>query len=74
MSEDALKYFYHNRSGIEIKEAFVQRADLARPAGHPEDIASCFKGTDAKGNVWPGCDFLSMLRKVGMMQVTMVST
>ncbi|WP_237487028.1 glycoside hydrolase family 9 protein [Vibrio hippocampi] len=57
MSEDALKYFYHNRSGIEIKEAFVQRADLARPAGHPEDIASCFKGTDAKGNVWPGCDF-----------------
>nr|WP_211091891.1 glycoside hydrolase family 9 protein [Vibrio agarilyticus] len=57
LAEDALKYFYHNRSGIEVKPEFVQRADLSRPAGHPKDSASCFKGKDAQGNIWPGCDF-----------------
>lgn len=57
LKHDALGYFYQNRSGIEIKEEFVQRENLARPAGHPNEIVTCFRGTDNKGNRWPGCDF-----------------
>ncbi|TXR54985.1 glycosyl hydrolase [Reinekea thalattae] len=53
---DALSYFYQNRSGIDIKADFVQRPDLARPAGHLPDIARCFDQKDAWGNSWPGCD------------------
>ncbi|MGR5267814.1 glycoside hydrolase family 9 protein [Vibrio astriarenae] len=54
---DALSYFYQNRSGIEIKPEFVQRPDLARPAGHPNDVVTCFDKQDSWGNNWPGCDF-----------------
>ncbi|USD67336.1 glycoside hydrolase family 9 protein [Vibrio sp. SCSIO 43136] len=54
---DALSYFYQNRSGIEIETKYVQREDLARPAGHSKDVASCFDKTDEWGNRWPGCDF-----------------
>ncbi len=38
---DALKYFYYNRSGIPIDKAYVANPALARPAGHPKDVASC---------------------------------
>jgi endoglucanase len=48
---------YQQRSGTEIENAYVQRADLARPAGHPQEIVTCFDQTDAKGNDWPGCNF-----------------
>ncbi|WP_163134102.1 glycoside hydrolase family 9 protein [Agarivorans sp. Alg241-V36] len=57
LKHDALAYFYQNRSGIEIKPEFVQRPNLARPAGHVPDVVSCFNKTDDKGNKWPGCDF-----------------
>ncbi|MGY5450834.1 glycoside hydrolase family 9 protein [Agarivorans sp. MS3-6] len=57
LKHDALSYFYQNRSGIDIKADYVQRPDLARPAGHPNDTVSCFDKKDAKGNRWPGCDF-----------------
>ncbi|MEI8632575.1 cellulase N-terminal Ig-like domain-containing protein [Vibrio sp. PP-XX7] len=33
MKYDALSFFYQQRSGIDIEDAYVQRADLARPAG-----------------------------------------
>lgn len=56
LKQDAFLYFYNNRSGIAIESAFVQRDDLARPAGHPKDIASCFDQTDIWGTKWPGCD------------------
>src|SRR5664280_448701 len=46
---DALKYFYYNRSGIPIEKAYVANPALARPAGHPKDIAPCT--ADA------GCDY-----------------
>jgi len=36
---DALAYFYHNRSGIEIKMPFAGDEKLTRPAGHPNDRA-----------------------------------
>ncbi|CAM3955520.1 glycoside hydrolase family 9 protein [Vibrio aerogenes] len=57
MKYDALSFFYQQRSGIEIKQQYVQRPDLARPAGHPHEVVSCFAQTDARGNSWPGCDF-----------------
>ncbi|PMJ88753.1 glycoside hydrolase family 9 protein [Vibrio sp. 10N.261.55.A7] len=57
MKYDALSYFYQNRSGIEIEPQYVQRNDLARPAGHPSDVVTCFDKKDAWGNEWPGCDF-----------------
>ncbi len=57
MKYDALSFFYQQRSGTAIENAYVQRADLARPAGHPQEIVTCFNQTDAKGNDWPGCDF-----------------
>ncbi|MBK9614406.1 MAG: glycoside hydrolase family 9 protein [Uliginosibacterium sp.] len=54
---DALNFFYQQRSGTPIEAAYVQRPDLARPAGHTTETVSCFKGRDDKGNQWPGCDF-----------------
>lgn len=57
LKNDALSYFYQNRSGIAIEQAFVQREDLARPAGHPQDAATCFNKTDTWGTQWPGCDY-----------------
>ena len=34
---DALAYFYHNRSGIEIAMPYAGDAKRARPAGHASD-------------------------------------
>ncbi|BCZ47860.1 endoglucanase [Clostridium gelidum] len=50
MKSDAIKYFYHNRSGIDIKMPYSGRADLARPAGHPSDVVSNAPGTWYNGN------------------------
>lgn len=53
---DALRYFYLNRSGIEL--ASEHAGDWARAAGHLSDAAvTCFKGVDAEGTDWPGCDY-----------------
>lgn len=46
MKYDALAYFYHNRSGIEIKMPYCGRTDLARAAGHPNDMAVTEPGTN----------------------------
>ncbi|MRR31647.1 hypothetical protein EG834_15255, partial [bacterium] len=57
ISKAALAYFYHNRSGIPIEAQFVGE-DYARVAGHLSDNAvTCWKGTDADGVIWPGCDY-----------------
>jgi len=47
---DALAYFYHNRSGIEIAMPYAGRADLARPAGHLSDKS-------VKCEPSSGCDY-----------------
>ncbi len=42
MKYDAIKYFYHNRSGIPIEAKYTDgRDDLARPAGHVSDKLQC---------------------------------
>jgi len=56
VKRDALVFFYQNRSGVAIEAEHVARPDLARPAGHAPDRATCFAGEDMRGNVWPGCD------------------
>ncbi len=57
LKQDALAYFYLNRSGIAI-DAQYAGDQWARPAGHLSDNAvTCFKGTDSAGNTWPGCDY-----------------
>jgi endoglucanase len=53
---DALRYFYLNRSGIELTAEFAGDA-YARPAGHLTDgDVTCFKG-DAAGQTFDGCDY-----------------
>lgn len=54
---DALRYFYHNRSGVPIDAAYAGGKDWARPAGHTRDVATCREGLDPHGNEWPGCDY-----------------
>lgn len=57
LKHDALAYFYLNRSGIAIEEKYAGQ-DWARPAGHVTDAnVTCYKGTDADGIEWPGCDY-----------------
>lgn len=56
LKADALAYFYQNRAGVPILAEHVDRPDLARPAGHVNERATCFSGTDPRGTVWPGCD------------------
>jgi len=53
---DALAFFYHQRAGTPI-EARIVGATWARPAGHAVETATCVRGSDPTGNVWPGCDW-----------------
>lgn len=53
---DALRYFYLNRSGIELDAEHA--GDWARSAGHvSDDTVTCFRGRDAQGTQWDGCDY-----------------
>lgn len=54
---DAMRYFYLNRSGIELEAAYAGE-DYARPAGHVSDNdVTCYEGTDGDGVTWDGCDY-----------------
>ncbi len=57
LARDALAYFYHNRAGVPIEARFAGGARLARPAGHPREIAGCVSGVDGKGNRWDDCGY-----------------
>lgn len=57
LKADALGFFYQNRASIPIEARFVQRPDLARPAGHAPDKVTCFNKADERGQVWAGCDY-----------------
>ena len=53
---DALRYFYLNRSGIDLEQQYA--LDWARPAGHLSDRdVTCYTGTDQDGRTWDGCDY-----------------
>lgn len=54
---EALRYFYLNRSGIELTSAYA--GAWSRPSGHDSDAqAACFQGEDKHGNVWSGGDYI----------------
>lgn len=56
LARDAIRYFYLNRSGIELTPEFA--GEWARNAGHLTDNdVSYWAGTDADGVTWPGCDY-----------------
>lgn len=51
MKDDAIQYFYHNRSGIAIEMPYAGRSDLTRPAGH---IGIAPNTGDTSVPTWPG--------------------
>jgi endoglucanase len=54
LKHDALAYFFHNRSGIEIALPFAGQAQWTRPAGHLGDrTAPCLPGSAGA----PGCAY-----------------
>jgi endoglucanase len=53
----AMGFFHQQRSGVPIEARYVQRPDLARPAGHPKEVVTCFAGKDQRGVDWPGCGY-----------------
>lgn len=57
LTHAALSFFYQQRASVPIEARFVERPDLARPAGHAPDKATCFDLADERGQVWPGCDY-----------------
>ncbi|WP_157930616.1 glycoside hydrolase family 9 protein [Glycomyces xiaoerkulensis] len=54
LRDDALAFFYHQRSGIEIEEQYVG-AEYARPAGHVNVAPN--QGDDGVGCLDDGCDY-----------------
>jgi endoglucanase len=50
MKYDAIKYFYHNRSAIEIKMPYCEETQWARPAGHVNDVLAPDPTKDYKEN------------------------
>lgn len=57
LATDAMSFFYQQRSAVPILAAYVQRPDLARAAGHPREVVTCFAGKDERGADWPGCSY-----------------
>ncbi|MEP7290323.1 MAG: glycoside hydrolase family 9 protein, partial [Chloroflexota bacterium] len=56
LAVDALRYFYLNRSGIELDDAHA--GAWARAAGHLSDSSvTCYSGTDQSGHEWDGCNY-----------------
>ncbi len=53
---DALRYFYLNRSGINLEQKYA--GAWARPAGHLSDSKiTCYAGVDSSGKEWPAWDY-----------------
>lgn len=57
LTRAAMSFFYQQRASVPIEAPYVERPDLARPAGHAPDKATCFDQADERGQVWPGCDY-----------------
>lgn len=53
----AMGFFYQQRSGVPIARRYVSRPDLARAAGQPREVVTCFAGRDQRGVRWPGCAY-----------------
>ncbi len=54
---DAQRYFYLNRSGIDLSRANAGK--WARGAGHLSDSkVTCYEGKDDSGKNWPSCNYV----------------
>jgi len=49
LGRDALRFFYHMRSGTPIEMPYAEQPQWAHPAGHRPDVAACASGI--------GCDY-----------------
>ena len=57
LAHGSLNVFYQQRAGTPIEARFAGGPAWARKAGHPHEVARCFKGPDLAGTIWPGCDY-----------------
>ena len=57
LAQKILNYFYLNRAGLDILEAFAPSPKWARKAGHVSEDVTCYKGPDKTGLEWPGCNY-----------------
>lgn len=62
LAEDALRYFYLNRLGIDLEPEFTGGDAWARAGGFMDAEATCFTGEDQTGTQWPGCDYTLQTR------------
>ena len=58
LAERSLNYFYLNRAGTDISEAFAPSTEWSRKAGHAKEHVTCFHGIDKTGLAWPGCPYI----------------
>jgi endoglucanase len=57
LKQDALAYYYRDRSGIAIEAQYAGQ-QWARAAAHLSDSnVTCYQGTDAAGKMWSGCPY-----------------
>ncbi|HEX7591200.1 MAG TPA: glycoside hydrolase family 9 protein [Candidatus Limnocylindrales bacterium] len=57
LKQDALAYYYRDRSGIAIEAQYAGQ-QWVRAAAHLSDSnVTCYQGADAAGKVWPGCSY-----------------
>ena len=68
MKSDAIKYFYHNRSGIDIEMPYAGANDLTRKAGHPNDECTIVPNTDPK--IFPNIEPNDKYDESGTVNVT----
>lgn len=54
---DALRYFYLNRSGIELEADYAGEDHARAPSHVSDDNVTCYRGTDAEGQTWEGCSY-----------------
>ena len=54
MKYDSLRYFYHARSGVEIKMPYCVESRWARPAGHTTDTATLYPSKPYSDGVYTG--------------------
>jgi endoglucanase len=48
LARDALRFFYHMRSGIAVEMPYAEKPEWCHPPGHQPDVARCAPDTDCQ--------------------------